>query len=118
MKRALKRALFRTLLLIGGCLPLPGFCSSVLPAAHVLGFGTYGNGNVWVTLDQSHDQAGCPSPFIELAANGAANKAVLAAAALAMATGATVFVQVDGCLGIAGTFTGGRDGAAFGVNKP
>lgn len=114
----MKRSLFRALLLIGGALPLPGFCSSVLPAAHALNFGTYGNGNVWVTLDQPHDQVGCPGPYIDLAANGAANKSVLAAAAFALATGATVFVQVDGCVGKAGTLTGARDGVAFGVNRP
>lgn len=105
-------------LLLGICICQPAHCSSVLPVAHVLAFGTSGDGSVWVTLDRAHDQPGCPGPYIELPPNGPANKAVLASAALALATGASVLVQVDGCFGLAGTFTGGRYGTACGVNKP
>lgn len=104
-------------LVIATLTPRVGYCSSVLPAAHVLAFGTYGNGNIWITLDRPLDQPGCSIAAIELPANGLANKTVLAAAAVAVATGASVFVQVDGCLGPAATFTGARDGTAFGVNK-
>jgi len=105
-------------LLLGISFCQPALCSSVLPGAYVLAFGNYGDGSVWITLDRAHDQPGCPGPYIELPPNGPANKSVLASAALALATGASVFVQVDGCKDRAGTFTGGRNGAAFGVNKP
>ncbi len=104
--------------LLGVSFCQPALCSSVLPAAHVLAFGNYGDGSVWITLDSAHDQPGCPGPYIELPPNGLANRSVLASAALALATGASVIVQVDGCIGLAGTFTGGRNGTAFGVNKP
>ena len=100
--------------------PLIGHCSTFINA-HVVNFGTYGNGNIWVTLDAATDQAGCSTPYLEFSVNGAANKSILAAAAIALSTGATVAVQVDGCLaagGSTGTFTGARNGAAFGVNKP
>lgn len=95
-------------LLLSICICQPAHCSSVLPSAHVLAFGTYGDGSVWVTLDRAHDQPGCPGPYIdELPPNGPANKSVLASAALALATGASVVVQVDGCFDLVGTFTGG-----------
>jgi hypothetical protein len=103
-------------LLLSICICQPAHCSSVLPAAHVLAFGSYGDGSGWATLDCAHDQAGCPGPYIDLPPNAPANKTVLAAAALSLASGASVFVQVDGCSGLAGTFTGGRNGSAFGVD--
>jgi len=115
MNKPIVAALLLTAALVA---PFRSHASSVLPAAHVLRFGTYGNGNVWVTLDQATDQPGCATPYLEFPVNGAANKAVLATAALAMATGATVTVQVDACLGPTGTFTGARNGTLFGINKP
>lgn len=57
--------------IVGSMRPLLGHCSSVSPAARLIGFGTYGNGNVWVTLDQALDQPGCPRSTIELPAGGA-----------------------------------------------
>jgi hypothetical protein len=116
-----KRALTTLSLLALLAVPLAGHCSTPL-TAHVVSFGTYGNGNVWVTLDAATDQSGCSTPYLEFGANGVANKSVLAAAAIALATGSTVSVQVDGCLSTgqfgSGTFTGARNGTAFGVNKP
>jgi hypothetical protein len=112
------RSLASLSLLLGICFCQPAHCSSLLPAAHVLAFGNYGDGSVWITLDRPHDQPGCPGSCIELPPDGPANKSVLASAALALATGASVLVHVDGCIGLAGTFTGGRSGTAFGVNKP
>lgn len=95
---------------------LPAYCSSAI-TAHVKSFGTYGNGNVWVTLDSTINEPGCSGPYLEFPANGAANKSILASAALALATGASIVVQTDGCLGNAATFTGAR-GAYFGINTP
>ena len=85
--------------------------------AHVLAFGTYGNGNVYVSLDQSISEAGCPMPYLELPENGAAAKAVLANAALALATGATITVQTDSCFNGVPSFSGAR-AAYFVVNNP
>jgi hypothetical protein len=96
--------------------PLPAYCSSDI-TAHVKSFGTYGNGNVWIVLDSTIDEPGCSGPYMEFPANGAANKTVLASAALALATGASIVVKTDGCLGSATTFTGAR-AAYFGANKP
>lgn len=112
------RSLASLSLLLGISLCQPAHCTSILPVAYVQAFGTYGDGSVWITLDRAHDQPGCPGPCIELPPNGPASKSVLASAALALATGASVIVQVDGCIGLAATFTGGRNGTAFGVNKP
>lgn len=95
--------------------PTQSYGSSLLQEARVLGAGVYGDGSVWVTLDRPHDQAGCPGPYLEFPPGGA-TKSVLATAQLAIATGSTVFVQVNGCLSLAGTFTGVRNGSAFGIN--
>jgi len=104
-------------------LPLQAIGSSEVNA-HVKSFGTYGNGNVWIVLDAAIDEPGCTGPYIELPANGAANKVVLATASLAVATaslavatGSAVLVRTDGCLDAASTFTGARP-AYFGINKP
>ena len=94
---------------------LPGYSSSAV-TAHVLSFGTYGNGNVYVALDQTINQPSCSIPYIEIPANGPAAKAVLANAALAVATGATVTVQTDSCLGGVPSFSGDRP-AYFVVNS-
>lgn len=111
---------FSTLaVLIGMGAPLVCQSSTLLPAAHVIAVGTYGNGNVYVTLDQPLDQAGCATAYIELPVNGAANKTVLAVATTAMATGAPIAVQTDGCFSSnTATFTGVRNGTAFGLSKP
>ncbi len=77
-------------------LPSPCFASSSI-VAHVINFGTYGNGNVYVAFDQSIDEAGCPQTSIELPATSSANKAILAVAALAQATGKTIQVHTDIC---------------------
>ena len=104
--------------LFGVATPLICHSSSALPAAHVVAVGIYGNGNVYVTLDQPLDQVGCAGPYIELAANGVANKSVLAVATIAMTTGAPVLVATDGCFSSnTATFTGARS-AAFGLSKP
>jgi hypothetical protein len=94
----------------------PGQCSNQV-TARVLNLGTYGNGNVFISLDQTIDEPGCSLPYIELPANGPATKATLATAALALATGATVKVQTDGCLNGQPSFTGARP-AYFQLNKP
>jgi hypothetical protein len=105
--------------LFGMAAPLICHSSTMLSAAHVLAVGTYGNGNIYITLDQPLDQVGCATPYIELAANGAANKTVLAVATIAMTTGSPVTVETDGCLSsMTATFTGGRNGTAFGLSKP
>ena len=95
---------------------LPAYCSSAV-TAHVKSFGTYGNGNVWVTLDSTINEPGCSGPYLEFPANGAANKSILASAALALATGASIVVQTDGCFNSVPSFTGAR-GAYFGVKTP
>jgi hypothetical protein len=83
---------------VAACVMLPAssFASSAI-VAHVLNFGTYGNGNVYVAFDQSIDQAGCPQTSIELPATSSANKALLAVVAMAQATGSTVEVKTDIC---------------------
>lgn len=85
----------------------PGYSSTAV-TAHVLNFGTYGNGNVYVSLDQTINEPGCSIPYIELPANGAAARAVLANAALAVALGVTITVQTDGCFNGVPSFTGAR----------
>ena len=112
----MKVPLIAMLVLIASLASFPAHSSSEINA-HVTRFGTYGNGNVWVTLDTTIDEPGCSGPYIELPANGAANKTVLATAALAVATGSSVVIKTDGCFGTATTFTGARP-AYFGVSKP
>jgi hypothetical protein len=51
--------------------------------AHVLTARTYGNGNVYIALDQTIDEPGCAIAYVELPVNGPAVKAVLATATLA-----------------------------------
>lgn len=77
-------------------LAAPCFASSAI-VAHVLNFGTYGNGNVYVAFDQSIDQVGCPQTSIELPAANSANKAILAVVAMAQAMGSTIEVKTDVC---------------------
>ena len=102
-------------LLVASLVPPSGYCSSDI-TAHVLKFGTYGNGNVYLNLDQTIDEPGCSAPFLEIPANGPNSKAVLATAALSVATGTTVEIVTDGCLGTAPTFTGAR-AAYFLINS-
>ena len=102
--------------LVGLAAPLASNASSVLQTAHVLAVGTYGNGNVYITLDQPLDQSGCPGPYIELPANSPGLKNALAVATLAKTTGAAVTVATDGCFSSnTSTFTGARAGA-FGLS--
>ena len=94
----------QAMLMLGVALaPSLGFGSPVLHA-HVVNFGTYGSGNVFVTLDASIQQTNCVGPFIEVAAGDTA-KQVLAVATAAFTTGATVQVLADGCLNSATTIT-------------
>jgi hypothetical protein len=79
--------------------------------------GTYGNGNIYLTLDKPIDEAGCSMPYIELPANAPALKALLATATLAIATNATVEVKTDGCLNGVPSFVGTRT-SYFTLNKP
>lgn len=101
--------------------PLASQASTPL-IAHITKFGIYGNGNVWITLDAATDQPGCSTPYLEFAANSVSNKSILAIAAMATASGAAVLVRVDSCLATGstgtGTFSGARDGTAFGIDKP
>lgn len=104
--------------MFGLAAPLGSNASSVLTTAHVLAVGTYGNGNVYITLDQPLDQAGCPGPYIELPANNPNLKGVFAVAMLAKTTGAAVTVATDACYSTStSTFTGARAGA-FGLSTP
>lgn len=91
------------------------YCSSTV-VAHVTAMGTYGNGNFYVSLDQSIDQAGCTVPIIQIPANGAATKMVSVAAALALTTGATVSIHTDVCYNGAASYSGSSE-AFFIVNK-
>jgi len=84
--------------------------------AHVLTVGAYGNGNVYIALDQTIDEPGCAIAYVELPANGPAVKAVLATATLAVATGATITVKTDSCYNGSPSFSGARP-AWFVVNK-
>lgn len=95
--------------------PCFGICSTAV-TAHVLKVGTYGNGNIFLSLDQSIDEAGCSMAYIELPANGPGLKAVLAAATLAIATNATIEVKTDSCFNGAPSFSGAR-AAYFTLNK-
>jgi hypothetical protein len=79
-----------------GLLPIAGRCSSTI-IAHVLNFGFYGNGNAYVQVDQTIDQAGCPQTSLELPASDTANKGIIAVAAMAVATGTTIEVKTDIC---------------------
>jgi hypothetical protein len=94
----------------------PAYCSSTI-VGHVTGFGAYGNGNVYVSLDQTIDQSGCAVPIIQIPANGAAVKMVSTAAALALALGTTVSVHTDVCFNGAASYSGSSE-AFFIVNKP
>ena len=102
------RGMLRATLSMAGLLVSLASQGSTAVTARVLSFGTYGNGNVYVALDQSIDEAGCTRSGFELAADSAAAKAVLATAALAVAAGTTVTIQTDGCLNGAPSFTGAR----------
>lgn len=97
---------------------LGAHASTLLSSAHVIATGTYGNGNVYITLDQPLDQAGCPGPYIEIRANNPALKAVLAVATIAITTGNPVIAATDDCFSNnTASFSGAR-GAAFGLAKP
>jgi hypothetical protein len=112
MKNAINSAL---LALLVGLLPSYGLCSSSV-TLHVLKVGTYGNGNLYLALDQPIDEAGCSLPYIELPANAPGLKGVLAAATLAIATNATVEVKTDSCFNGTPSFSGARAGY-FVLNK-
>jgi len=94
------------------------WCSSLI-RVNVVQYGIYGNGNVWVTLDRATDQDGCATPYLEFPANAPTNRALLSIAALAVATGRPIVLQIDGCMSTgsngAGTFTGIRNSTAFGL---
>lgn len=83
--------------------------------AHVLEYGVYGNGNVYVKLDNTIDQMGCNSQYLELPA-GEVAKQVLGVAAIAAVTGSAVRVMADNCYGGLPSFAGQR-GSYFVVNK-
>lgn len=114
MKYALEKMI--VLALLAGLWPSYGVCSSPI-TAHVLQIGTYGNGNLALSLDKSIDEAGCSMAYIEVPATGPALKAILAAASLAMATNATVEIKTDTCYNGVPSFSGARP-AYFSVNKP
>jgi hypothetical protein len=94
----------------------PSYCSTQTNA-RIVNFGTYGNGNVFVSLDQSIDEPGCPMPYIELPAAGPATKSALATVALAFATNAIVKVQTDSCYNGTPSFSGARP-AYIQINRP
>lgn len=114
MKNSIKKMIIVGLL-AGLLFPAYGVCSSPI-TLHVLKVGTYGNGNLYLSLDQSIDEVGCAMAYIELPANSPALKMVLAAATLAIATNATVDLKTDGCINGVPSFMGSRQGY-FGVNK-
>ncbi|MBL8339729.1 MAG: hypothetical protein JNM97_23385 [Rhodoferax sp.] len=85
--------------------------------AKVLNFGTYENGNFYVSFDTSINEPGCAGPYLELPAGHAAIKSVSASVMLAMVTNASVVLVTNGCLGAHPTFVG-TSRAALQVNKP
>lgn len=89
--------------------------SSMLTLTHVIGVGVYGDGSVWVILDKNTDQYGCANGSLEVAASNPVAKTVLAIATAAYTSKETIVVQVDSCLNGAGTFSGARNGTAFGL---
>ncbi len=92
-------------------------CASSNIVAHVLNFGTYGNGNVYLALDQSIDQTGCAMPYLELPASSAAGKLVLTVAAMAVANGTAVEIHTDTCFnGTPSLDPGARTG--FVISQP
>ncbi len=93
----MNKILFASLLSIACFTTVPSYGSTMI-SAHVINVGTYGSGNVYVTLDTPLNEAGCSGPYIELAANNPSVKAVLATAAISATTGVAVQVQTDGCL--------------------
>jgi hypothetical protein len=98
----------RVLIAIGGLLlPLWAHGSTEV-IAHVLEVGTYGNGNVFIRLDQSIPETNCPNPYIELPAAAPAARNAIATATMAVATGAAVKVVTDGCLNGVPSFSGAR----------
>lgn len=97
-------------------LPSYGVCSSAV-TAHVLKVGTYGNGNLYLALDQPIDEVGCAMAYIELPAAGPGLKTVAAVAMLAVATNATVEVRTDSCFNGVPSFSGART-AYLTINKP
>jgi hypothetical protein len=113
----MKSLKLRYIALLGATLgmPLSGVCSSEV-TAHVVTVGPYGNGNVYVALDQTVDEPTCSSPYLEFPANAPAAKAVIATAELAAATNATIRVKTDTCYLGSPSFSGQR-GAWFVITK-
>jgi hypothetical protein len=91
--------------------------SSPEVSAHVVSYGTYGNGNVFVVFDQAIPESGCAFPYLELPANSPIANTTLATAALAIATGAVVKVKTDSCYNGQPSLSANRT-SWFQIDKP
>lgn len=98
---------FVAVAILASAFPSYGICSSAV-TARVLQFGTYGNGNLFVSFDKPIDEAGCTMAYLELPANSPALKTALASVALAFATNALVEIKTDSCFMGVPSFSGAR----------
>jgi hypothetical protein len=71
--------------------------------------GVYGNGDVYVGLDTTINEPGCPLARFDLTATSPVAKQVLAIAQLAIATGKSVVVSTAGCISSLPTLDANRN---------
>src|SRR5258706_16446318 len=64
---------------------------------HVTGVGSYGNGNIFISLDVTINQAGCAASRIDIPASHPNLKSFLATALTAKASGLPVLFGTTGC---------------------
>jgi len=90
-------------------IPCLGICSSVF-TAHVLQVGVYDNGNIYIALDQTLDEPGCSSSYLEIPPSVLGYKQILATAQLAYATGKSITIKTGTCYMGSPSFVGDRTG--------
>lgn len=103
--------------LIASAISGTAYGSTTVSGVQIVDFGTYGNGNIYITLDKTIDEPGCPSIYMELPADGPATKNAFAILAIAFSSGAKVNIKTDGCYNGVPSFTGGRN-TIFTLRKP
>lgn len=72
--------------------------SATLNNVHVTNAGSYGDGHVFVYVDQNIPESGCTTNRFDVLASVPAAKQILGMALTALATGKTVIVSTDGCM--------------------
>jgi hypothetical protein len=74
-----------------------GLAHAAYATGHVLYVGNYGNGNLFISLDVTINEPGCPASRIDIPASHPNIKSFLATALTAKASGQTVTVLTKGC---------------------